>query len=287
MAAPTRALTGLVEGYGAYYEESQAEVVRRELPEPRLVLLISLVGGMSLARGAHTLITNEPSAVLVGVGQQPVIARHRRSQAVHEVRLSPLSAECLFGVPAGRLTGQVIDLADLWGKAAIELVERATVATRAERFTLVETALAQRAEDGRPPDPVLVGAWNELVDHHGAMPIGALGEQTGWSRRRLATTFREQSGLPPKAMSRLVRFHQAVALLRRPGCRSLASVALTCGYYDQAHLNRDFRELAGETPTEFMTGLRADIAGAEMATGIIVRTTDTNVQDRTEQPALR
>ncbi|MFI6996286.1 helix-turn-helix domain-containing protein [Nocardia sp. NPDC050175] len=281
LAAPSATLVGMVEGYGAYHEQSRAPVVRRELPEPRLVLVLSLASGLSLSRGCRSLSPDGPSAALVGVGQQPIVARHHGSQTVLEVRLSPLSAECLFGVPAGQLADQVVDLAELWGKGAIELVERAVVATVAERFDLVDDALAAHAEEGRPVDPVMQGVWNQLVDGQGAVTMGALREQTGWSERRLACMFREQSGLPPKVMSRLVRFQHAVALLRRPGHRSLASVALTCGYYDQAHLSREFRELADETPTEFMAGLRADTAGAEMATDVVVAPPDTNVQDGT------
>src|SRR4028119_2393032 len=54
--------------------------------------------------------------------------------------------------------------------------------------------------------------------------------------------------MTPKAFARLARFRHAERLLRSPGHRSLASIALTCGYCDQAHLNRDFRDLAGCPP---------------------------------------
>ena len=73
--------------------------------------------------------------------------------------------------------------------------------------------------------------------------------------------------MTPKAFARLARFRHAERLLRSPGHRSLASIALTCGYYDQAHLNRDFRDLAGCTPTAYLTHLRNDPAAAGMAAG--------------------
>jgi len=74
----------------------------------------------------------------------------------------------------------------------------------------------------------------------------------GWSRRHLLGRFREHTGLPPKVFARILRFQRAAALMTRPGGPSLCEIALDCGYYDQAHLNRDFREFSGRTPTELM-----------------------------------
>lgn len=266
-ASPTATLEGLLSRYGGFQEVSAQPVARLELPSPSLVLVISLAGPLSLTRGVAGLAPTRSSAALVGVGCDPIIAAHGGTQTVLEVQLSPLAALRLFGVPASDLADQVVDLADLWD-ATVEFVERvAAAATWAERFHLLDTALAARVERGRQVDPVLVGAWQQLLDRRGDLGMCVLHEQTGWSRRRLAERFREQVGLPPKAMARLVRFQHAADLLRRPGHRSLAAIALSCGYYDQAHLNREFRELAGCTPTSFLAGLHTDTAGTGMAGG--------------------
>jgi transcriptional regulator GlxA family with amidase domain len=68
----------------------------------------------------------------------------------------------------------------------------------------------------------------------------------------LIARFRDQIGLPPKLLARVIRFDRAVRVLRAPGSTSLAAVAFDCGYADQAHLNRDFREFAGTSPTAFV-----------------------------------
>jgi len=56
-------------------------------------------------------------------------------------------------------------------------------------------------------------------------------------------------GVPPKL---LARFHRARRLLERDDGRRWAEIAADCGYADQAHLNRDFRQFAGASPTELL-----------------------------------
>ena len=100
------------------------------------------------------------------------------------------------------------------------------------------------------PSPDVAWAWGILERTHGRAPIGWICDRLGRSRRHLAVRFREQVGLPPKTVGRIMRFDRAVSLLAREDAE-LAGVAFECGYYDQAHLNRDFREFAGVSPAAF------------------------------------
>ena len=90
--------------------------------------------------------------------------------------------------------------------------------------------------------------------------MGALCEELGWSRRRLVARFREEIGLPPKAVARLFRFEHALELA--DGGAGWAEVAVAAGYYDQAHLINEFRSITGITPRQYVTNLQdgADIA---------------------------
>jgi transcriptional regulator GlxA family with amidase domain len=56
----------------------------------------------------------------------------------------------------------------------------------------------------------------------------------------------------PKRFARLHRFRSAVRMLAATPAPALARVAQVCGYFDQAHLNREFREFAGRTPGEVL-----------------------------------
>jgi AraC-like DNA-binding protein len=79
-----------------------------------------------------------------------------------------------------------------------------------------------------------------------------MAQELGWSHKHLVARFQAEVGLPPKRLARILRFERALSGLQRQRSMSLADVALEAGYCDQAHLNRDFRRLAGLTPTEYL-----------------------------------
>ena len=78
--------------------------------------------------------------------------------------------------------------------------------------------------------------------------MAALAGEVGWSRRHLTERFSAEYGVGPKAMARVLRFERARWMLVQPDRPSLATVAATCGYADQAHMTRDWRALAEATP---------------------------------------
>jgi AraC-like DNA-binding protein len=94
-----------------------------------------------------------------------------------------------------------------------------------------------------------------LLASRGAMPIAGLSRETGWTTRHLGARFRDEFGLSPKAAARVVRFDRARRLLQRRvtagRAPALAELAASGGYYDQAHLAREFRELAGCAPSRW------------------------------------
>jgi transcriptional regulator GlxA family with amidase domain len=118
----------------------------------------------------------------------------------------------------------------------------------------------------RPPAPELEEAWRRLVATAGAVSVSELAREAGWSRRHFTARFTRAAGLSPKTFARVLRFRRASALLAAAGGPSLCEIALDCGYYDQAHLNRDFRAFAGCSPTELMARrLPAGYAAQEVA----------------------
>jgi transcriptional regulator GlxA family with amidase domain len=76
------------------------------------------------------------------------------------------------------------------------------------------------------------------------------------SRRQLGRLFRERVGITPKSFGRLGRFQRALRALDGSRHQSLAGVAARAGYFDQAHLCRDFRSFGDTTPAGYRREVR-------------------------------
>lgn len=136
---------------------------------------------------------------------------------------------------------------------AVELRERlGATAGWAGRFAACDDVLGRLAPGRNSVAAPLGEAWRLLVASGGSLPVADLAVRVGWGRRHLAARFSEEFGLSPKVAARIVRFDRARRMLQSGEARTIANVAATCGYYDQAHLNREFVDLAGCPPTRWM-----------------------------------
>jgi AraC-like DNA-binding protein len=260
-----RELRGLVWSYTDFLERT-APLDRREVPEREVTLILNLGPDYELRDPEEPAGSGaRRGSFVAGLWDRPVMVGHRGEAQGVEVRLTPLGARKLLGVPMSELTNEVVELEDLMGAWAGELTERlAGAGGPAERLVLLDAELTRRAaEQGYRPAPEVAWAWGRLQSSHGAVPIGDLAEQIGWSHRRFIDRFRDQVGLTPKTFARVLRFSRVVDVLRRADEVRWAELAYDCGYYDQSHFNRDFRQFAGMTPTQFLTRRLPDGAGLE------------------------
>jgi AraC-like DNA-binding protein len=88
----------------------------------------------------------------------------------------------------------------------------------------------------------------------GMTTIRGICREIGWSHKHLITRFRQQVGITPKRAARLIRFERVLRRVADVGRPDWGELAVECGYADQPHLIRDFRQFAGTTPTAFCAG---------------------------------
>jgi AraC-like DNA-binding protein len=257
-AAPAPPLRGLLAWYSGYRQEGVPPAVHRGLPSPYLTLIITLDDPLTVA--SHPDPAAEPGHYLTlagGLHTSPALITHQGRQSGIQLALSPLGARALLGLPAGELASLDVDAADVLGGTARELHERLRAAPSwAARFALLDQLLLGHADLDQQVAPDIAAAWQLLTRSGGTIRVAELAQQTGWSPRYLQRRLLTETGLTPKMAARVTRFDRARRLLQRRAVAgqpaALADIAVGCGYYDQAHLAAEFRDLAGCAPSAWL-----------------------------------
>lgn len=202
----------------------------RSLPSSSLIPPISVIGPFTW-----------PQFLRVG----------RRVRAIGAVFPSVFSAD-FVGVPAPALVNQIVALEDLWPRAHVQRLHGA-LANRSlpDGLAVLKAALLARLDPAAQVDTLERSAARLLSARHRGIAIDSVARHYGLSRQRFARRFHEAAGLPPKLFGRFVRFQGLVPALLSNDVARWASVASEAGFYDQAHMINEFRELAGAPPTTF------------------------------------
>ncbi|MCZ7379472.1 helix-turn-helix domain-containing protein [Micromonospora sp. WMMC250] len=289
---PDVRLRPFVDRYVGYRERADLPLVRRESAGVFVVLILGWGAPLDVTdpRSAERGVTQVDSFV-AGTFDGWCTTRTLGVGEGVELLLAPLTARRLLGVPLSELTNRAVGVGQLPDRWLVRLRDRlAATPGWPERFVLLDRVLGARLAASPPVDARLDWAWRWLVAGGGRGSVGALADEVGWSRRHLASRFRQDVGLPPKTVARLLRFQQACTALSdvglaigpsamvgpdsgppadgghrgpaaaEPGAGrpvDWAGVAARCGYYDQSHLIRDFREFAGATPTALLASRSA------------------------------
>jgi AraC-like DNA-binding protein len=252
---PHPALRPHVRRYCGYVEDTFAPMRRVETAGADIPMIVSLGPRIEVDGGTYTSFVG-------GLHDRRSRTAHDGHQRGIQIDLTPVAAGMVLGVGMHELANRVVELEDVLGPAARGLAERLDSLPGWEaRFDLLDQVLARRLERAVPPPPSLVWAWERLRGTHGRLAVGALAREVGCSPRYLTLQFREHLGMPPKPLARVLRFQHALGRLTDDDGAGFADIAEDCGYFDQAHLNRDFRAFAGASPTDYLARRLPDGGG--------------------------
>lgn len=259
--APDERLLGVVNGYCGYVHAGTATARRREIAQDQVTIIVGFGPRLRVSGPGHAAA--EIDCFVAPLHPSYAVTEEHGGLRGVQIDLSPVGAHMLFGIAMHELSDHlVVPLDAVLGDGVRELVERLECARTWElRFEILDDYIARRVSMARAPSPDVRWAWRRLCETGGRIEIRALSAELGCSNRHLVSRFHEQLGPSPKTVARLLRFQRAVGSLTAARGRRFAEIAQACGYYDQAHLNRDFRELAGISPSAFVASLLPDGIG--------------------------
>ncbi len=259
VGTPALAIADDVFAYCGYEEHVARPFRRLEIGTPCPTLIIGLSSEFRVSpipnRSTFTC-----QSLFVGPAAAPVTVAHAGELRCIEVSLSPWATTAIFG-PAEGWPGHVAPLNEVWQRAGGELEESlAGLPSWAARFKMLDDIFGVPIPARCAQPSKLRWAWNEVSRLGGDARVSKLAASLGWSSRHFIAKFQEIIGLTPKAQARRWRFQKARTYLDQTSL-SLAQVAAICGYSDQNHLSREFRELGSCTPAAYRAFRFGDLPG--------------------------
>ncbi|HMQ05244.1 MAG TPA: helix-turn-helix domain-containing protein [Pyrinomonadaceae bacterium] len=194
--------------------------------------------------------STQPRSLVSGQLTKGILIGPTGSVDLFGVRFQPAGAFAFLRHPLSEMTDRIVDLAAIIGNWESLLYEKLAGARSFEsRIAIFEQSLHRFSDRSEVPDE-LVHAVSQF-SMNGAT-VGELSYEVGWSIRRLERQFEKFVGVRPKMFSRIARFRRLMGKLEVDGIHDLADAALACGYFDQSHMNHEFKHFTGFTPLQFM-----------------------------------
>jgi AraC-like DNA-binding protein len=169
----------------------------------------------------------------------------------HPWGLSPFSIK-----PMSSLVGAIVPVEVVFHSELQALVRQLQDRKREEKLDLLERYFQERLATVTLGTMASARIGDKILSEKGTASISGLLAKFRINSRQLERVFRAETGLSPKLFSRIVRFNHAKRMIEENPDISLAQLTYDCGYSDQAHFNKNFRELFDLSPADFKRQLK-------------------------------
>lgn len=252
---PPPPLGNLVALFTYYKGYQPGHSIDRFLPDGNVELVVDLTGFPKNVYDNETLAVKQAfsKAWISGLRKEFISIHAGQDAEMFIIRFRKGAARAIVGLPLTELTEQVIEGGLVFGRPVLLLREALMEAGSPEaKMAVAERHLLAMAGVNLQPNPFVEYAVGQILLHPGQLSLENLSQKVGYSQKHLIQLFKEQVGLPPKAFMRIIRFQRAIKEIEQRGDIQWSHLALDCGYFDQAHFIRDFKQFSGFTPEDYL-----------------------------------
>jgi AraC-like DNA-binding protein len=208
-------------------------------------------------RAGKSDINEVPPCIIEGPRTDRIDIHMGYNHHVVKISFQPGGLYRLLGIPMPELLGNDgIDAREVWGNEINLILEQlARADSLYKEKIIIDQFLISKSEKLKqrlPIDPAML----ILLKGGGLIPIERLAYQSCLSNRQFERVFKNRIGLSPKFFSRLVRFSRTWVIKETQPDINWRQLALQCGYYDQMHFIRDFKEFSGANPSQIESAFR-------------------------------
>lgn len=189
----------------------------------------------------------QPKNFLVGQMTGPIMISPSGPVQLIGIRFHPGGTLPFLRMPLHEVTDQVVELGSLSSTLERDLLRVTSESpVLSEKIRAIEQFLTTCLAKSKY-DSWLMNIAARIVDSRGLIAVDELAGDAGISSRQLERRFLREVGVGPKLLGRIIRFQQVFRAVEQSS-NAWAEIAVECGYYDQAHLIRDFNQFAQQTP---------------------------------------
>jgi AraC-like DNA-binding protein len=245
---PAGAVGRFVKCYWTLEHDASVSAPQRVVPDGRCELILNL--GQPYQSRTERGWKAQPRCFFMGQITGPLVLRASGAARMFGIRFHSHTAGRFLGVLMPELTDAATSLDDISPRLFRAL-------NGVDEISALDRILEPRARRVEGNDGLLSLALGALESPE-LRSVRQVAAQTGLSARQFERRFSAAVGIPPKLFARIGRFQRVFPAVESEKS-GWADAALQCGYYDQAHLIRDFREFAGKAPTALLAS-QTDLA---------------------------
>jgi AraC-like DNA-binding protein len=238
-----------------YYIDGQSPYPRLKVsPDAMLHLMVNLGQPFEIyAPSQATPIATCSESWWIGLWSQYWIVDWPQPVQFYGVHFKPAGVYPFLRLPLSELHNQVVPVDAIWGQFAAEIRERLYGApTPQAGLVLLERLLLERLTKAPYGHDIVQCAIGQIARQHGALSIRALSDHIGISQNHLLTQFKRMVGVAPKEIARFYRFAHVVYSIDPLRPLDWGRIARQSHFYDVSHLNKDFVEFTGHSPSDYV-----------------------------------
>lgn len=251
---PAPCLSPFIKSY--LFLETAADATFHFIPDGNTGVVFSSGKGLQIG---HCPDESSHHRFVYGQQNRGRILRTSAQTRLAIVVFQPYGMNLLTGIPAFALCEKVF-AADVVFPSGLADLHRTLglTSTVAAKTELLNDYFAKLSRDCfEPASPEIVNVSDNILQSKGIYDCKLLEDVTGWSQRHIERRFHQQIGITPKRFANIVRINSFLKQLRdAPNSENIGGLAYDSGYYDQAHLNREFRRWSLATPSAYRDAMQ-------------------------------
>lgn len=256
---PSQSLSAYIKCYWILQSDCFPGPPERILPDGCAEIIFHF--GDHYRRISGDTYVEQPKTVLVGQIRQAIELQATGMTAMLGVRFQPWGLYPFTGIAGDALTDQHLDptqffraIDDLSDQFHLLQLSDSQMVSRVEAF-LIDTFRKQKQKAFYEADR-FAAIIPDILRNQSGMSVSSMAAMANMSERQFNRKFGEVIGLSPKHFMRIARLQQFIGAYQGNAHTTLSDLIYDCGYYDPAHFSRDFKNIAGVSPSLYFEGMQ-------------------------------